>query len=202
MGPVTTRRPCSYCDGTRIFIKFKCVECEGTGEFVKAFHEPVVMHPGVMDGEIVTAQVNEQVRPLVTKGDGTVLVKVTVDKSDIFSREGLDIFSKEDITPEQALNGGKVTFRGLHEKELEVVLPNTGTSSHEIVTVEGAGIRAQYGTGDHHIEIGISFENVTDQQKLRLQNQMAQEFIDTQETSESIDEPDIVIPKIIGRNFK
>ena len=30
-GHVTARTTCSYCDGTRIFVKYKCHECEGIG---------------------------------------------------------------------------------------------------------------------------------------------------------------------------
>jgi DnaJ-class molecular chaperone len=36
VGHITTRRACSYCDGSRIFIKFKCHECCGTGVTVAA----------------------------------------------------------------------------------------------------------------------------------------------------------------------
>ena len=31
VGHVLTRRTCAYCDGSKIFIKYKCLECHGTG---------------------------------------------------------------------------------------------------------------------------------------------------------------------------
>ena len=31
IGHIVTRRTCSYCEGSGIFIKFKCLECAGTG---------------------------------------------------------------------------------------------------------------------------------------------------------------------------
>ena len=36
VGHVLTRKTCSYCDGTRQFHKYKCNECEGTGQTVVA----------------------------------------------------------------------------------------------------------------------------------------------------------------------
>jgi DnaJ-class molecular chaperone len=34
VGHVLTRKTCSYCDGSKQFIKYKCIECEGTGQTV------------------------------------------------------------------------------------------------------------------------------------------------------------------------
>ena len=31
IGHVVTRKTCSYCNGEGVFIKFKCLECKGTG---------------------------------------------------------------------------------------------------------------------------------------------------------------------------
>ena len=36
VGHVLTRKTCAYCDGTKIFIKYKCLECCGTGITVLA----------------------------------------------------------------------------------------------------------------------------------------------------------------------
>ena len=34
VGVMTTRRPCKYCHGTTLFIKFKCTTCQGTGQMI------------------------------------------------------------------------------------------------------------------------------------------------------------------------
>jgi DnaJ-class molecular chaperone len=34
---VTTRKTCGYCDGSKIFIKYKCLECHGTGATIHAY---------------------------------------------------------------------------------------------------------------------------------------------------------------------
>ena len=41
-GHITARSTCSYCNGEKIFIKFKCLECEGIGK--KTFDTPVVIN--------------------------------------------------------------------------------------------------------------------------------------------------------------
>lgn len=34
-GPFVMRSTCRYCQGTRMYIKYKCVECEGKGSTVQ-----------------------------------------------------------------------------------------------------------------------------------------------------------------------
>ena len=46
---MTARRTCSYCNGSRIFIKFKCLECEGLGR--KTYEAPVRLN--VPPGQII-----------------------------------------------------------------------------------------------------------------------------------------------------
>ena len=43
---VNFRTTCSYCEGTKIFIKYKCLECEGIGR--KTYDAPLdlVIPPG------------------------------------------------------------------------------------------------------------------------------------------------------------
>ena len=41
-GHVTARTTCSYCEGTRIFVKYKCHECEGIGR--KTYESPVELN--------------------------------------------------------------------------------------------------------------------------------------------------------------
>ena len=48
-GNMTARTQCSYCEGSKIFIKFKCLECEGMG-----WNNPIEVDipPGKHLGEI------------------------------------------------------------------------------------------------------------------------------------------------------
>ena len=49
---MTARTQCSYCEGTKIFIKFKCLECEGMGR--KTYDNPIEVDipPGTLHGEV------------------------------------------------------------------------------------------------------------------------------------------------------
>ena len=55
-GHVTARTTCSYCDGTRIFVKYKCHECEGIGR--KTYESPVELNipPGDQTFDFVRKQ--------------------------------------------------------------------------------------------------------------------------------------------------
>ena len=55
-GHMTARRTCSYCNGSRIFIKFKCLECEGLGR--KTYEAPVRLN--VPPGQVIDT---DQTRP-------------------------------------------------------------------------------------------------------------------------------------------
>ena len=41
-GHITARSTCSYCNGEKIFIKYKCLECEGIGK--KTYDTPLTVH--------------------------------------------------------------------------------------------------------------------------------------------------------------
>ena len=201
---MTTHRPCSYCDGSKIFIKFKCLECAGTGENVQRFEHNLMIQPGVLDGEILTITPDPRLKHLITRGDGNVLAKVVVEKSDVFTRKGLDIHSRLDLSPIEALHGGIVTTRGLHDYKMKVELPRSGVSSHETITVEGAGIRTSYGRGDHVVEIGICCDKMTDSDREQVRKAFPSEATeDGTESSDFSDNPNVlVMPKVLGRSFK
>ena len=48
-------------------------------------------------------------------------VKVVIDESNYFKRDGLDVVTEADISVAQALLGGKLQIRGLFEEKVTVV---------------------------------------------------------------------------------
>jgi DnaJ-class molecular chaperone len=134
--------------------------------------------------------------------DKFFFVKVLVHKSAVFERKGLDIYTKADVSVSQALRGGQVEVRGLHDYKLMVDLPSSGVSSHQNITVDGKGIKLMDSTlvGDHHIEVGINIEELTkaDDEMLKA---LALAHGDPQDAVQE-DEADIVIPVVSGRLFK
>ena len=99
-----------------------------------------------------------------------VTVKVKVEKSNYFyKKEGLNIFSKFDIGPITAMNGGTVSIPGLWDLDLQLKIP-AGTSSHEMLILPGEGIKvSDFLEGDHHVEIGINMNLLTNRDKKFLE---------------------------------
>lgn len=73
-GPFIMRSTCRACHGTKSFIRFKCTECEGSGQTVQRKKVRVPVPAGVEDGQTVRM-------PL---GRKEIFITFRVDKSDYF----------------------------------------------------------------------------------------------------------------------
>lgn len=164
---IVTRRPCTYCEGTRIFIRFKCTECAGTGQVIKSMTHSIRIPPGCEHGQIIKHPIDENVAKFNVTGDRFVYIKVMIDPSEEFERKGFDIYSKSDITVAQALKGGTLNTKGLHSKEITLDLPPDGVGSHTVLCAPQLGI-CQGDTpiqGDHYVEIGVNVQDISEAQE-------------------------------------
>lgn len=59
-GPFVMRSTCRYCQGTRMYIKYPCVECEGKGQTVQRKRITVPVPAGVEDGQTVRMAVGNK----------------------------------------------------------------------------------------------------------------------------------------------
>ena len=123
--------------------------------------------------------------------------KIMVNKSDHFTREGMDIRSKADIDPEKALFGGTIKVKGLYESFIQVDVP-PGTSSHQSIILEGKGLRIGGLKGNHIVDIGISMEEIKDETLTVL----ATVVTDLEEAQDcNLTESNVVIPIVDERKF-
>lgn len=123
-GPFIMRSTCRNCEGTRMYIKHKCVECQGKGSTVqrkkvtvpvpagkilkvllRAFTNNFIFLIGIEDGQTVRM-------PL---GRKELFVTFRVEKSDYFKRDGPDVHTEAEISISQALLGGSIRIQGLYE---------------------------------------------------------------------------------------
>ncbi|XP_023024518.2 protein tumorous imaginal discs, mitochondrial isoform X1 [Leptinotarsa decemlineata] len=155
-GPFVMRSTCRYCQGTRMYIQNKCVECQGKGSTVQRKKVTIPVPAGIEDGQTVRMSV----------GNKELFVTFRVDKSDYFKRDGADVHTEADISVAQALLGGTIRIQGLYEDHTLQVMP--GTSSHTRIRLSGKGMKkvSGYGHGDHYVMFKIVVpKHLDDKQK-------------------------------------
>lgn len=149
-GHITARKTCSYCYGTRIFIKFKCIECHGIGRHIVERPYRVEIAPGTLNGQVMRLELEEKelkLPPDEMERLRQVWVTVAVGESEEFTRVGDDLHGNLELSPALAMLGGVATARGLG-KLIGVQVP-PGTSSHRSLVEAGKGIRcSDHNAGD------------------------------------------------------
>ncbi|XP_057657969.1 protein tumorous imaginal discs, mitochondrial-like isoform X1 [Diorhabda carinulata] len=158
-GPFVMRSTCRYCQGSRMYIKHKCTECEGKGSTVQRRKVSIPVPAGIEDGQTVRMSV----------GNKELFVTFRVDKSDYFKRDGSDVHTEAEISVAQAILGGTIRIQGLYEDHTIQVMP--GTSSHTKIRLSGKGMKkvSGYGHGDHYVTFKIKApKRLGDKQKALL----------------------------------
>ncbi|XP_055387487.1 protein tumorous imaginal discs, mitochondrial-like isoform X2 [Condylostylus longicornis] len=159
-GPFVMRSTCRYCQGTRLYIKYPCAECEGKGQTVQRKKVTVPVPAGVENGQTVRMAV----------GSRELFVTFRVEKSRYFERDGADVRTKATISLSQAVLGGTIRIQGVYEDQIIQISP--GTSSHTVINLKGKGLKRvnSYGTGDHYVDLKIEIpKKLTEKQKALIQ---------------------------------
>ncbi|XP_011333226.1 protein tumorous imaginal discs, mitochondrial isoform X2 [Ooceraea biroi] len=159
-GPFVMSSTCRYCQGTRMFIKFPCTECDGKGQSVQRKKVTVPVPAGVEDGQTIRLAV----------GRKEVFVTFRVEKSRYFRRDGPDVHTEAQVSLAQAVLGGTIRVEGVYEDQTIQVTP--GTSSHTRIRLSGKGLKKVdgLGYGDHYVNIKITVpKQLTDEQRALLQ---------------------------------
>lgn len=145
-GPFVMRSTCRYCSGSRMYIKYPCIECDGKGQTVQRKKITVPVPAGVEDGQTVR----------MTVGSKELFITFKVEKSRYFRRDGADVHTDADISLSQALLGGTIRIQGVYEDQTIQVMG--GTSSHHTITLKEKGLKRVNigGNGDHYVHLKIS----------------------------------------------
>lgn len=174
LGHILTTKTCSYCDGTKLFNRFKCTECAGTGQMIMAIPEyEIKIPPGSVDGQYLNVPIdNKYLKYTGPEHQTHFYVKLVVEKSKYFKREGNDVYTQNDISVSQALLGGTLSVEGLHSNEIRITLPSNPTieTSHKTLVAPGEGIfmSEELGHGNHFVEVGIRVPTVLSEKQKAL----------------------------------
>lgn len=159
-GPFVMRSTCRYCQGTRVYIKYPCTECDGKGQTVQRRRVTVPVPAGIENGQTVRMNV----------GNKELFITFKVEESKYFRRDGADVHTDADISVSQALLGGTIRVQGVYEDQTLQIIP--GTSSHHRVHLKGKGLKKVqgYGNGDHYVHLKITIpKKLSTKQKALIQ---------------------------------
>ncbi|XP_034652441.1 protein tumorous imaginal discs, mitochondrial isoform X1 [Drosophila subobscura] len=168
-GPFVMRSTCRYCQGTRLYIKYPCNECEGKGKTVQRRKVTVPVPAGIENGQTVRMQV----------GSKELFVTFRVERSDYFRRDGADVHTDVAISVSQSVLGGTVRVQGVYEDQWINIEP--GTSSHHKHTMRGKGLKRvnAHGHGDHYVHIKIEVPRKLTKEQRALIEAFAELELDT-----------------------
>lgn len=180
-GRMMTQTTCDVCGGTGQEIKEKCETCHGTGHVDETHKVKVTVPAGVEDGNQM---------PLRGQGEagenggpyGDLYIVFRVEPSDIFERQGADIYYRLPINFAQAALGDEVDVPTVHGK-VKLKIP-AGTQTGTILRLRGKGAPKLRGggMGDQHVEVQVvTPKHLTEKQKEALR-------IFAQEAGTSIEE--------------
>ena len=143
-GVMQTQQPCSRCGGKGKLVKNPCKVCHGSGKTATRKTLEVSIPMGIDD---------DQSFALRGMGDaganggpaGDVIVMVTVRPSEVFQRDGYDVWVTVPITYSQAVLGDEITVPSIDGK-VEYTVPE-GTQSGTTFRLRGKGIQYLNGRG-------------------------------------------------------
>lgn len=146
---------CPECGGTGKVIKEKCPDCKGTGYISKRQKIEVDIPAGIDNGQSI--RIRGKGEPGYNGGArGDLLVEVIVGGSDIFERDGEDIYSVQYITFPTAVLGGDVRIPTVHGDVIYTVKPGTQTNTR--IRLRGKGVpslRNPLVKGDQYVDLVI-----------------------------------------------
>ena len=154
-GQVHTESACPECRGTGKIIKEKCSKCRGTGYISKRTRIEVDIPAGIDNG--MSVRVRDKGEPGTGGGPrGDLMVEVRVGRSDIFERDGQNIYSIAPISFAKAALGGKVRIKTVDgEVEYDV---KAGTPTNTRIRLKGKGVPSVHNAdrrGDHYVTLVV-----------------------------------------------
>ena len=143
-GHITARKTCSYCEGSRIFIKYKCMECEGMGK--RMFDRPFSLSipPGTVHGQVFRMELDPEQLDLPESEWTTkqiLWVTVSVGENEQFVVNERDLETNLELSPALALLGGSTVVK-TPARNIRVGVEE-GTASHSVIVVAGEGLRTE-----------------------------------------------------------
>lgn len=155
LGHFTQVTTCPDCQGKGVKIQNPCKACKGYGRIEKEKTIELKIPAGVDNGSKMRLS-NEGDAGKNGGPQGDLYVVLHTKPSDYYKREGVNVFTKLEISPSQAVLGDEITIKTLEgEKEIAV---HSGTQHGQAIKIKGAGVphlgRSNQ-KGDHIVVVEI-----------------------------------------------
>ena len=164
-GIMIVQTMCPSCYGIAGEPEHPCNNCNGTGQEHTVEIIAVKIPPGIATGQRL--KVSEKGMPGEPGApNGNIIVRIFVDPSEEFKREGLNIHAHTHISFKLACLGGVIDVDTIHGKTVLTIPP--GTQPGDILVLPGVGIHHSHGkhAGDHLVGINIKVPtDLSDDQK-------------------------------------
>lgn len=180
-GRIRTEQVCPECGGSGETIKNKCQTCHGEGRIKTTSKITIRVPSGIEDGQTIT---------LSGKGEaglnggptGDLYVLVNVEESEIFIRDGLDIYLEMPITFSRAALGGTIDIPTINGNGTLKIPSGTQTSTKFRIPNKGITDGRTGRTGNMYVVVKV----VTPSRLSGEQKQLFEKLSKTDEKSETI----------------
>lgn len=166
LGHFTQITTCPACNGKGIKIQNPCKACKGYGRIEKEKSIELKIPAGVDNGnKMRVSQEGDSGKNGGPSGD--LFVVLHVKPSDYYKRDGINVYTKLEVSPAQAVLGDEITIKTLDgEKEINV---SAGSQNGAQVKIKGAGvphIGKSSHRGDHIVIVEVKTPtNLNDEEK-------------------------------------
>ena len=173
-GNIASQRTCSTCDGEGEINESPCNKCHGKGSVRKTKTIEVDIPAGIDDGQMIKlsgqGEVGEKGGP---RGD--LYIVVNVQKHEIFTREGYDVYIEMPIRFTQAALGDKLEVPTLDGK-VSYNLPE-GTQTGTVFRLKGKGIPKLKSNvrGDQYVKVTVEIPKKLNEKQKELVREFAKE---------------------------
>lgn len=159
---------CPTCHGKGERPDEACPTCKGKGKVRKRRTIRVKIPAGVDNGHIMTLSGEGDIGELGgPKGD--LLLRIFVQRDQVFTRDGLDVFQEIPISFSQAVLGDEIEIQGLEGKIKLKIDPGSQPGSTRRISGGGFPNVRGYGKGDHYIKLRVDIpKNLNNAQKNAL----------------------------------
>ena len=155
LGQFTQIVTCPHCHGKGTVISDPCPSCKGNGRKNVEKKLEIKIPAGVDNGSKM--RLSKEGDAGINGGiSGDLYIVIHVKNSNYYERDGINVFTKLDISPAQAVLGDTLTIKTL-DGEKEISIP-AGIQNGEIVKIKNAGVPSISKSslrGDHIVVVQI-----------------------------------------------